>query len=144
NQLPGWVSGKPTTNSVDSEPVYSAHPGDPCYNATFTAAVCTMAYRWDLDYVKDVHGNAEAFYYAQDTNFYGQDKGAKMTRYVRDSHLSRIDYGFTDGNAYGTVPDRVVFTTGDRCLSGTCQPLNATNAPNWPDVPFDLVCNQGA
>ena len=30
NELPGWTSGKPTTKSVDYEPVYSANPGDPC------------------------------------------------------------------------------------------------------------------
>ncbi|GII22529.1 RHS repeat domain-containing protein [Planosporangium mesophilum] len=145
NQLPGWASGKPTTNSVDSVPVYSAHQGDPCYSsAGFAPSVCTMAYRWNLDYVTDVHGNAMSYYYQQDTNFYGQNKGAKNTQYIRDSRLDHIDYGFTDGNAYGTVPDKVVFTTGDRCLSGTCQPLNATNKANWPDVPFDLVCASGA
>ncbi|MCW3845565.1 hypothetical protein ONA70_36440, partial [Micromonospora yasonensis] len=40
-------------------------------------------------------------------------------------------------------PNRVVFNTGDRCLSGTCQPLNSTNKANWPDVPFDLICASG-
>ncbi|HKS98591.1 MAG TPA: sugar-binding protein, partial [Rugosimonospora sp.] len=145
NQIPGWSSGKATTNSVDSQPVYSAHSGDPCYNsAGFTSSVCTMAYRWNLDYVKDVHGNAMAYYYKEDTNFYGQDNGAKNTSYVRDSHLDHIDYGFTDGNAFGTVPDRVVFATADRCVSGTCDPLNATTSANWPDVPYDLVCASGA
>ncbi|MEU3496757.1 polymorphic toxin-type HINT domain-containing protein [Kitasatospora cineracea] len=144
NQLPGWSSGKAVTNSVDSEPVYSANPGDPCYNATFANAVCTTAYRWHLDYVKDLHGNAMSYWYKQDTNYYGRNNGATMTPYVRDSHLDRIDYGFTDGSAYGTVADRVSFTTGDRCVTGTCQPLNAANAANWPDVPFDLVCAQGA
>jgi RHS repeat-associated protein len=144
NHLPGWASGRPATNSVDSEPVYSAHAGDPCYNAAgFTSSVCTMAYRWNLDYVKDVHGNAMAYYYQQDTNFYGEDNGAHNVSYVRASRLDHIDYGFTDGNAFGTVPDKVVFSTGDRCLSGTCQPLNSTNSANWPDVPFDLVCASG-
>ena len=42
------------------------------------------------------------------------------------------------------MPDRVVFNTGDRCVSGTCQPLNDTNKANWPDVPFDLICASGA
>jgi RHS repeat-associated protein len=145
NHLPGWSSGKAATNSVDSEPVYSAHSGDPCYNAAgFTSSVCTMAYRWNLDYVVDVHGNAMAYYFNQDTNFYGEDNGAHNVSYVRDSHLDHIDYGFTDGNAYGTVADKVVFGTGDRCVSGTCDPLNSTTAPNWPDVPFDLVCASGA
>src|SRR5437763_2594677 len=145
NQLPGWVAGKPTTNSVNSEPVYSAHAGDPCYNAAgFSASVCTMAYRWNLDYVTDAHGNAMAYYYQKDTNYYGQDNGARMTAYVRDSHLDHIDYGFTDPNAYGTPPDRVSFSTGPRCVSGTCTPLNATTKANWPDVPFDLICAQGS
>ncbi|MEU9446442.1 RHS repeat-associated core domain-containing protein [Streptomyces sp. NPDC048304] len=145
NHLPGWASGKPTTNSVDSMPVYSAHSGDPCYSSSgFTSSVCTMAYRWNLDYVTDVHGDAMSYYYKQDTNYYGEDNGAHNVSYVRDSHLDHIDYGFTDGNAYGTVPDKVLFTTGDRCVSGTCDPLNSTTKANWPDVPYDLVCASGA
>ena len=69
-----------------------------------------MAYRWNLDYVNDVHGNAMAYYYTQDTNYYGEDKGASVVSYVRDSFLAHIDYGFTDGNAYGTIPDQILFT----------------------------------
>ena len=145
NELPGWAAGSPVTNSVATVPVYSAHSGDPCYNsAGFASSVCTMAYRWNLDYVKDVHGNAMAYYYHAATNYYGEDNGAHNVSYVRDTYLDHIDYGFTDGNAYGTVPDKVVFATGDRCLSGTCDPLNSANAKNWPDVPFDLVCASGA
>ncbi|MEW2161056.1 polymorphic toxin-type HINT domain-containing protein [Streptomyces sp. NPDC007189] len=144
NHLPGWASGKATTNSVDTEPVYSAHSGDPCYSSSgFTSSVCTMAYRWNLDYVTDVQGDAMSYYYKQDTNYYGEDNGAHNVSYVRDSHLDHIDYGFTDGNAYGTVPDKVLFTTGDRCVSGTCDPLNSTTKANWPDVPYDLVCASG-
>ncbi|WP_405111433.1 sugar-binding protein [Micromonospora sp. NBC_01405] len=144
NRLPGWTSGKTETKSVDHSPVYSPHSGDPCYNsAGFSSSVCTMAYRWNLDYVTDVHGNAMAYYYNQATNYYGRNKGATDVAYIRDSNLARIDYGFTDGNAYGTVPNQVVLNTGDRCLSGTCQPLNSANKANWPDVPFDLICNSG-
>ncbi|MEO3777023.1 RHS repeat-associated core domain-containing protein [Micromonospora sp. B11E3] len=144
NRLPGWTSGKPDTKSVDHTPVYSPHSGDPCYDsAGFSSSVCTMAYRWNLDYVKDVHGNAMAYYYNQATNYYGRNEGATDVSYIRDSHLARIDYGFRDNGAYGTVPNRVVFNTGDRCLSGTCQPLNSTNKANWPDVPYDLICNSG-
>ncbi|MGW2320177.1 polymorphic toxin-type HINT domain-containing protein [Streptomyces sp. NPDC001680] len=144
NELPGWGSGKPTTNSVDTMPVYSAHSGDPCYSSSgFTSSVCTMAYRWNLDYVTDVQGDAMSYYYKQDTNYYGEDNGAHNVSYVRDSHLDHIDYGFTDGNAYGTVPDKVLLTTGDRCVSGTCDPLNSTTKANWPDVPYDLVCASG-
>ncbi|RKN35413.1 RHS repeat domain-containing protein [Micromonospora musae] len=144
NRLPGWASTKAETKSVDHTPVYSPHSGDPCYDsAGFSSSVCTMAYRWNLDYVTDTHGNAMAYYYEQDKNYYGRNKGAIDVSYIRDSHLARIDYGFTDGNAYGTVPNRIVFKTGDRCLSGTCQPLNSSTKANWPDVPFDLVCNEG-
>ena len=143
NELPGWTTGKPTTNSVDTTQVYSAHSGDPCYKSTFAASGCTTAYRWHLDYVKDVHGNAMSYYYKQDTNKYGADNGTTPVSYVRDSHLDHIDYGFTDGNAYGTVPDKVLLTTGDRCVLGTssCDPLSSTTKANWPDVPFDLVCS---
>ncbi|WP_433236036.1 RHS repeat-associated core domain-containing protein [Actinomadura nitritigenes] len=155
NQLPGWSSGKPATNSVDSEPVFSAHSGDPCYNATWASSWCTMAYRWNLDYVTDVHGNAMAYYYKQDTNAYAKNADISGTTtpkadatYVRDSHLDHIDYGFTDGNAYtvnsGHAPNQVLFTTGDRCLSGTCSPLSKSTAGNWPDVPYDLNCASGS
>ncbi|WP_259275847.1 RHS repeat domain-containing protein [Micromonospora chalcea] len=144
NRLPGWSSNKAETKSVDTVPVYSPHSGGPCYKTTgFSSSVCTMAYRWNLDYVYDTRGNAMAYYYKQDANFYGRNKGATDVSYVRDSYLSRIDYGFTDGSAYGTPPNQVVFNTGDRCLSGTCQPLNSANKANWPDVPFDLICASG-
>ncbi|MEV0456976.1 RHS repeat domain-containing protein [Catellatospora methionotrophica] len=141
NRLPGWTSGKLETKSVDYMPVYSAHDGDPCYDsAGFSASVCTMAYRWNLDYVKDVHGNAMAYYYQQKMNYYGQNQGASNGKYVRESYLDRIDFGFTDANAYSTVPNQVKFDVSDRCVSGTCQPLNATNKANWPDLPYDLIC----
>ncbi|PJN26144.1 sugar-binding protein [Kitasatospora sp. CB02891] len=141
NHLPGWSSGKAATNSVDWLPVYSAHAGDPCYNAAgFSASVCTMGRRWNLDYVKDLHGNAMSYYYKQDVNNYGANNATAPTAYVRDSHVDHVDYGFTDGNAYGTVPDRVDFATGDRCVTSPCSPLNTTTKANWPDVPYDLIC----
>ena len=146
NELPGWSSGKPTTNSVDYEPVYSAHSGDPCYHRSgFTSSVCTMAYKWHLDYVTDAHGNAISYYYKQDTNYYGQDNGATTTSYVRDSYLDHIDYGFRDGGAYGTVPDKVVFhSTGAVCLA-TCDPCRRPRPqPSTRTCPYDLVCAQRA
>lgn len=149
NHLPGWASGDTATNSVDTQPVFAAHSGDPCYDATWANSVCTMAYRWNLDYVTDVHDDAMAYYYTQDSNAYGENGNTtSATGYVRDSHPARIDYGFTDGSAYtvngGHAPNQVVFTTADRCVSGTCDPLNSTNAGNWPDVPYDLHCTTGS
>ncbi len=147
NHLPGWASGDATTNSTDSAPVFSAHSGDPCYNSTWADSVCTMAYRWNLDYVKDLHGNAMAYYYDQDTNAYAENgKTTSAVSYIRDSHLDHIDYGLTDGNAYsGHAPDQVSFATGDRCFTGTCDPLNSANAKNWLDVPYTAdYCAAGA
>ena len=76
-----------------------------------------MAYRWNLDYVTDVHGNAMAYYYDQATNAYAEDGEHHQRVSLCPRQLpDHIDYGFTDGNAYGHAPDKVVFTTGDRCF----------------------------
>ena len=152
NELPGWASGDKTTNSVDYEPVYSAHSGDPCNSATWASSVCAMAYRWHLDYVTDVHGNAMAYYYDQATNSYLENAAPTYTSmpnanatYVRDSYLDHVDYGFTAGNAYsvnsGHAPDQVVFTTGTRCnpTMASCPAISSSNSgsatSDYPDVP---------
>ena len=148
NELPGWASGNDTTNSVDSERVYAAHSGDPCYNSTATSSYCTMAYKWHLDYVTTATGAAMAYYYKQDTNYYGAHNGDSEVKYVRDSYLAHIDYGFTTATGpYGTVPDKVVYGTAVRCTStssncGTAE--TSSNASYYPDVPYDLVCASGA
>jgi hypothetical protein len=95
--------------------------------------------------VTDAHAGAMSYYYTQATNYYGQDKGATNTSYVRDSYLSRVDYGFLAGGAYATVPDQVAFTTATRCTATTCDPLStSTAASQYPDVPYDLNCASGA
>ena len=122
---PAGPAGTRRPDSVDSVPVFSAHSGDPCYSSSgFASSACTMAYRWNLDYVTDLHGNAMAYYYDQATNAYAENGNtSSATSYIRDSHLDHIDYGFTDGNAYsGHAPDEVVFTTGDRCFASSCDP----------------------
>jgi YD repeat-containing protein len=154
NHLPGWASGNPVTGSVQWEPVFSAHSGDPCYHvtaATFAGSACDMAYQWNLDYVTDVHGDAMAYFYNHASNGYDQFGTTTAQSYVRDGYLDHILYGFTDGNAYSaaaaTAPaDEVVFKTGDRCFAAasSCDPLNSTTAPNWLDVPFNLSCTAGA
>ena len=153
NQLPGYATGDQVTNSVDSMPVYSrAKPADPCASAA--GQVCTMAYRWHLDYVTNLTGQAMAYYYAQQPNYYGENNGAASVSYIRDSRLAEIDYGFAGGDAYGSsapVPDKVIFTPSPagRCVAATCDPLTpslgATKAGSeYPDVPYDLICAQGA
>ncbi|MBR7833490.1 hypothetical protein KDL01_09450 [Actinospica durhamensis] len=149
NELPGYTSTG-QTNSVDWEPVYAAHSGDPCWNATWADSVCNMAYEWHLDYVTDTHGDAMSYYYKQDTNYYGANNGASEKEYVRDSYLSEIDYGYTTASgAYGIVPDKVSFTTVNRCVASTCDApsssMSATTAASeYPDVPTDLICASGA
>ncbi|MET7735850.1 RHS repeat-associated core domain-containing protein [Streptomyces sp. NPDC005402] len=148
NQLPGWASGDDTTNSVDSQRVYAAHSGDPCYDSTATSSYCTMASKWHLDYVTTATGAAMAYYYKQDTNYYGAHNGDSEVKYVRDSYLAHVDYGFTTATGpFGTVPDRIVYGTSVRCTStgANCGSTEtSSNAAYYPDVPYDLSCASGA
>lgn len=130
-----------TTNSAWTVPVYGAHSGDPCYNATFAQASCKQAWQWNLDEVVDVHGNTMVYYYGTHTNYYGADGGTTGVKYTRAGWLDHIDYGL--GNGSTVAPQRVQFVTDWRCVSGTCLPIDS-NAANWPDVPWDLNCNSGA
>ncbi|GAA1999456.1 polymorphic toxin-type HINT domain-containing protein [Catenulispora subtropica] len=154
NSGPGH-SNQQTTNSTWTEPVYGAHSGDPCHSASgFSASACTQAWRWNLDYVEDTHGNATVYYYTPETNFYGQNNGTAGVSYVRGGYLNRIDYGLRDenGTVYGgTVPDQIVFNVAERCVPGsptdtiTCDPAQRTSAnfAAWPDTPVDQQCNSG-
>ncbi|WP_406631906.1 RHS repeat-associated core domain-containing protein [Amycolatopsis sp. WGS_07] len=149
HQLPGWSTGKPVTNSVYTVPVFGNQPGEPCHAATFAASWCQRAYRWNLDYVVDPDGNAQAYYYAKEMNSYGRNQVATDdTPYVRGGYLTKVDYGFRDGGAYDKPPQQVTFDVGERCVpSGaiTCDPsqLTKANASYWPDVPFDRICDAG-
>ncbi|TVT44607.1 type IV secretion protein Rhs [Amycolatopsis rhizosphaerae] len=149
---PGYTNQE-TTKSTWTLPVYGAHPGDPCYNPTgFGSSSCTQAWRWNLDYAEDTHGNVTMYYYAPETNFYGANNGTNGVPYVRGGYVTHIDYGLRNEN--GTVysaaaPDQYVFTVGERCdQSGgfQCTDANFTtaNALHWPDVPVDQNCAQGA
>ncbi|MGW2819102.1 hypothetical protein [Streptomyces sp. NPDC001415] len=151
NRLPGWSAGKPETNSTLTAPVFGNHPGEPCYNTAFDKSACTQAYRWNLDYVVDPHGNAMSLWWNKDTNHYGQlGKADKPVRYDRDGYLTRIDYGQRAESLFSEqAPARVTFTTAERCIPSKdfdCAPgkLTKENAKHWPDVPFDLKCDAGA
>ncbi|GAA1939716.1 RHS repeat-associated core domain-containing protein [Kitasatospora viridis] len=150
----GWTD-QATTNSVFTEPVYGAHPGDPCYSsAGFASSECTQAWRWNLDEVEDVHGNVQMYYYSPETGYYGQNGSTTGTAYTRGGYLSRIDYGLRDenGTVYGaTAPDQITFSTSQRCTPGTpagntCadSQFTSANATYWPDVPMDQDCASGA
>ncbi|MFC0547271.1 polymorphic toxin type 24 domain-containing protein [Kutzneria chonburiensis] len=145
NQLPGWSSGKPTTDSVLTEPVYfTKSTPQGCYNADFSQSHCQQAYRWNLDYVKDTHNDVVSYFYSKETNSYAADKGTNATAgYDRGSYLARIQYGQRDGQVYSTQPAaQVIFTSTGRCKLDSCDPgtLNSSTATDWPDVPYDLNC----
>lgn len=156
NQLPGFVAGNPGTGAAWTVPVYGNDPGEPCHAATFAASSCTQAWRWNLDYVVDIHNNAEAFYYADQTNHYLAN-GTTVTNYYRGGDLDHIDYGFTAGHAYGTNAASARISFGHdaygRCSDAThanctAQPNSGAaavpvNAAYYPDVPFDQNCASG-
>ncbi|WP_112270647.1 RHS repeat-associated core domain-containing protein [Lentzea terrae] len=149
NRLPGWTAGKPETRSAWTGPVFGNNAGEPCNAGTFDASWCQQAYRWNLDYSVDPHGNVTTYYYEPETNHYGRNADpAKGTSYVRGGQLRRIEYGLRDNNVYGTAGARVWFDTAERCLPNgqiTCDPgqLNPSTASSWPDVPADQICNAG-
>lgn len=156
NKLPGWASGNETTNSAWTMPVFGNDAGDPCHAATFAASSCQQGWRWNLDYVVDVHGNAEAFYYQAETNKYRLNNTTPAS-YVRGGQLARIDYGLRSGTVYtaGAATSRVIFGYDAK---GRCNPANQaacssvtlggdtatpTTPSVYPDVPFDLNCVSG-
>ncbi|MER6777913.1 MULTISPECIES: RHS repeat-associated core domain-containing protein [unclassified Streptomyces] len=150
NRLPGWKDDTtPETNSAWTVPVYGNQPGEPCYNASFASAWCQQAWRWQLDYVVDPHGDAMAYYWTTETNNYARNysettgKGT-ATPYIRGGWLDHIDYGLRSDAVYSAkAMGQVKFDVGERCLTG-CGTFDAANAKNWPDTPFDQYCKDGA
>lgn len=150
HQLPGWTSGKPVTNSVWTVPVAGNNAGEPCHSSSgFSASFCNQAWRWNLDYVLDPHGNVMTAWYSKETNYYARNGVASPgVAYDRGGWLGRIEYGQRDNTIFSTAaPMRVMFNVEERCLptaSETCASLTSSNKSAWPDVPFDLICNAGS
>jgi RHS repeat-associated protein len=158
NRLPGWTSGAATSNSAFYQPVYfptappSSDPNASCYNSTFSSSWCTLAYRWSLDYVVDTHKDAIAYFYNQETNYYSPDNGSTATsgsHYTRAGSVSKILYGFRDGQTYSTSQQpaaEVLLTPSGRCdtsPTGCATSTISTTAKDWPDVPYDQNCTSG-
>ncbi|MFD2691347.1 polymorphic toxin-type HINT domain-containing protein [Streptomyces phyllanthi] len=150
NRLPGWSSGKAETNSVWTVPVFGDDSGEPGYSSgdSFSGRAKTQAWRWNLDYVVDPHGNVMTYWYDKETNHYAKNgTTGNGTEYVRSGWLKRIDYGQRTDTIFSTTQPaaaRVKFTVAERCLpvSGgeTCGSLGSSNRNAWPDVPFDQIC----
>ncbi|MFI6446750.1 polymorphic toxin-type HINT domain-containing protein [Kitasatospora sp. NPDC050543] len=161
NHLPS-ATGTATTTGPDSGsawtvPVYSPNAADPCYDSIKgNGSWCQSAWRWNLDYVVDTHGNLTTYTYTPETNYYarggGQNKGSGTnTAYTRAGVLASIGYGqrLSDQlGANGTYKpaSKILFDSGERCVTSTaaCDPAQRTtaNAANWPDAPLDKQCQQ--
>ncbi|MEU8586386.1 RHS repeat-associated core domain-containing protein [Streptomyces sp. NPDC048664] len=154
HRLPGWSDkgttdtsdDDPVTNSVWTVPVFGDDSGEPCYKSTgFADSFCNQAWRWNLDYVVDTHGNASTYWYTKETNYYSKnaDTTANGTSYTRGGYLNRIDYGLRNDLLYSKpAAQQVRFAYAERCLS-SCTSLTPTTKANWPDVPFDMICASG-
>ncbi|MEV6591637.1 polymorphic toxin-type HINT domain-containing protein [Streptomyces acidicola] len=150
NRLPGWSSGEPVTNSVWTVAVFGDDSGEPGYSSgdSFSGRAKTQAWRWNLDYVVDPHGNVMTYWYTKETNHYAKNgTTGNGTAYTRGGWLKRIDYGQRTDTIFSTTQPaaaRVTFTVAERCLpvSGgeTCGSLTSSNRNAWPDIPFDQIC----
>ncbi|UCM86590.1 RHS repeat-associated core domain-containing protein [Streptomyces marincola] len=147
HRLPGWTEGDETTDSTWTVPVYGNNSGEPCHASATEDAWCQQGWRWNLDYVVDVRGNAMAYYYDRERNSYGRFLEAEDdTRYTRGGTLDRIEYGLNEDDVAGGVPlARVRFTNEDRCLPGDgadCSDIEE-DPYHWYDTPWDLNCDAG-
>ncbi|MFG3346157.1 ricin-type beta-trefoil lectin domain protein [Streptomyces sp. NPDC048018] len=159
NKLPNWsdngtAADDPTTDSVLTVPVYGNHPGEDCYKGSTTNdwknSFCTQGWRWGLDYVEDIHGNAMSLWWKKDQNYYARNFNFKdPVVYDRDGYLSHIYYGQRKDSIFSaTAPARVGFTVAERCYtvgSVTCTDDNfKSKDPGqyrpWFDTPADLRC----
>ncbi|HWL35073.1 MAG TPA: polymorphic toxin-type HINT domain-containing protein [Frankiaceae bacterium] len=136
------------TSATWSVPVFGNHTGEPCRQTTFDASHCMQAWRWNLAYVVDPHGNTMTYFYTPENNNYGRINGAlnKVSTYQRGGYLSRIEYGERKGTEHTTTAvAQVTFGVAERCLTTstfTCDPtLIAANPTRWPDVPADQICS---
>ncbi len=139
SELPGYASGDATTNSALTVPVYGPVSGDPCYNATFSKAACPQAWRWELDYVTDAKGDAIAYFYNTETNYYAADNGTKATAsYIQAAALKDIEYGFRAGSVYSTSATPAAEVNFTAPQTRTDIPTSTSNGNT------DLACASGA
>lgn len=144
NKLTG--AGTQRTNAVWTVPVYGDDSGEPGYDKgdAFADRSLTQAWRWNLDYVEDTHGNAMSYWYTTETNYYRKNKAdTATTLYTRGGYLERILYGQRSDTLFtADAPDKVTFSYAERCTASDCGSLTKATAQNWPDVPFDAICTK--
>ncbi|WP_107056038.1 RHS repeat-associated core domain-containing protein [Streptomyces griseus] len=145
NKLAG--AGEQRTDSTWTVPVFGDDSGEPGYSdgTSFGGRAVTQAWRWNLDYVEDTHGNASTYWYAKETNHYKKNKATTANAsYTRGGYLKEIKYGLRKGALFTDDADaKVTFTHAERCTVSDCSQLTKDTAKNWPDVPFDAICTDG-
>ncbi len=169
NELPGYGSGDPVTNSVWTMPVFGIRSGDPCNDpGSYTGSVCAnMPWRWNLDLVVDPNGNATTYFYNPETNYYATDSYAYVSSYgtVTSNYGTAMQYdtGGTLTDIYYGMQDRggqpdvyagqafhvsmwyagrcSLYTPANYTSSATISQCdNSENRATWPDTPWDLHC----
>ncbi|WP_308368917.1 RHS repeat-associated core domain-containing protein [Streptomyces sp. ISL-36] len=135
------------TNSVWTVPVFGDDAGEPGFSSgtSFSGRAKQQAWRWNLDLVEDVHGNASTYWYTADPNYYAKngDK-TELAAYTRGGYLNEIRYGQRSDTLFtGSASGKVTFGYKERCkdVGGGCDTLTEDTAKNWPDVPFDSICS---
>jgi hypothetical protein len=145
NKLPGADTQR--TNSVWTVPVFGDDSGEPGYDqgSSFADRSLTQAWRWNLDYVVDLHGNAMSYWYTAETNYYPKNGASTANaQYTRGGHLDKILYGQRASTLFtGTDSDEVTFSYDERCTASDCSSLTDSTSDNWPDVPYDTICASG-
>ncbi|MFF4010641.1 polymorphic toxin-type HINT domain-containing protein [Streptomyces sp. NPDC001717] len=140
------------TDSVFTVPVFGNHPGEPCYQASFAASSCNQGWRWNLDYVEDIHGNAMIIDWKKETNRYAKNaKFKEAVDYVRSGYPTQITYGLRSDNLSGPPTGKVEFKVEQRCIEeggvkcGDAQfeSKNYGDKQAWWDTPSTLHCKAG-
>jgi hypothetical protein len=98
NDLPGWVSGDAETNSVWTVPLWSGS----------TEETTAAPWRYMLDYVVDAKGNAIAYFYNTQDNYYATYGGSVANgEYTSGGVLAKTEYGSPRSSRPGrTEPPR--------------------------------------
>ncbi|MGW0394260.1 ricin-type beta-trefoil lectin domain protein [Streptomyces sp. NPDC003042] len=147
------AGSRAVTNSVLTVPVFGNHPGEPCYQASYAASSCDQGWRWNLDYVEDVHGNAMIVDWAKETNRYAKNaKFKEAVSYARAGYPTQITYGLRSDNLSGAPAGKVEFTVAERCIKeGVTECSDAEFEANnygekqpWWDTPSTLHCKVSA
>ncbi|MFI1066991.1 ricin-type beta-trefoil lectin domain protein [Streptomyces spororaveus] len=148
------TSPKTVTDSVFTVPVFGNHPGEPCYQAAYANSSCTQAWRWNLDYVEDIHGNAMVIDWAKEENRYARnekvnEKDRAKVGYIRGGYPTRILYGLRADNLAGAPAGRVEFWVEQRCFeekNTSCAEslFGSKNGIGWYDTPASLNCKMDA